>query len=264
MSPASGGAIVAAALIAILNALLPPLIAALRLPFALISGFVLVLVLDAVMLELTSRIAPVGDSGRLVRMGTGHRPARLGCDHRPRRRPRHERRRHLHLPGRPAHRTPFGRADSDRRARNHLSRDRRPRPPGAAAGDARRQRPGARELGPERHAPPRRVGDRFLVPDRGEPGRDPARLERRHLGVPLGREGDCAADDLLGPGRLRRDRASPFERPWPVDRRRREPRQPAVGRGRPHDPHGQQAGGREGGESRATARFSPTASTSRG
>ena len=54
--PGFGGAIVAAALIAILNALLPPLIAALRLPFALISGFVLVLVLDALMLELTSRI----------------------------------------------------------------------------------------------------------------------------------------------------------------------------------------------------------------
>ncbi len=56
--PGFGGAIVAAALIAILNALLPPVIAALRLPFALISGFLLVLVLDALMLELTSRIAP--------------------------------------------------------------------------------------------------------------------------------------------------------------------------------------------------------------
>jgi len=53
-----GGAVLAALLIAILNAALPPLVAALRLPFALISGFLLVLVLDAVMLDLTSRIAP--------------------------------------------------------------------------------------------------------------------------------------------------------------------------------------------------------------
>jgi uncharacterized membrane protein YvlD (DUF360 family) len=52
------GAIVAALLIAILNALLPPLVAAVRLPFALITGFLLVLVLDALMLKITSDIAP--------------------------------------------------------------------------------------------------------------------------------------------------------------------------------------------------------------
>ena len=52
------GAVVAALLIAILNALLPPVVAALRLPFALITGFLLVLILNALMLELTSKIAP--------------------------------------------------------------------------------------------------------------------------------------------------------------------------------------------------------------
>ena len=41
------GAIVAAALIAILNAMLPPLVAALRLPYTLVLGLLLVLVLDA-------------------------------------------------------------------------------------------------------------------------------------------------------------------------------------------------------------------------
>ena len=41
------GAIIAAALIAVLNALLPPLIAALRLPYMLAVGFLLVLLLDA-------------------------------------------------------------------------------------------------------------------------------------------------------------------------------------------------------------------------
>ena len=49
-------ALAAAVLIAALNAVLPPVIAALRLPFTLALGFVLVLVLDAVMLLLASHI----------------------------------------------------------------------------------------------------------------------------------------------------------------------------------------------------------------
>jgi uncharacterized membrane protein YvlD (DUF360 family) len=44
------GAIVAIAVIAIMNALLPPLIAALRLPLTLVFGFLLILILDALML----------------------------------------------------------------------------------------------------------------------------------------------------------------------------------------------------------------------
>src|SRR5512144_1215185 len=44
------GALAAAAVIAILNGVLPPLVAALRLPLMALLGFVLVLVLDAVML----------------------------------------------------------------------------------------------------------------------------------------------------------------------------------------------------------------------
>ena len=51
-----GGALVAAAVIAGLNAVLPPLLAALRLPFTVLLGFVLVLVLDALMFELAARI----------------------------------------------------------------------------------------------------------------------------------------------------------------------------------------------------------------
>ncbi len=53
-----GGAVAAAALIAVLNALLPPLVAALRLPFTLLLGFVLVLLLDALILKLASDIGP--------------------------------------------------------------------------------------------------------------------------------------------------------------------------------------------------------------
>jgi uncharacterized membrane protein YvlD (DUF360 family) len=52
------GAFVAALVIAVLNAALPPIIAALRLPFALISGFLLVLLADAAMLWGASEIAP--------------------------------------------------------------------------------------------------------------------------------------------------------------------------------------------------------------
>jgi uncharacterized membrane protein YvlD (DUF360 family) len=44
------GALAAAAVIAVLNAILPPLVAAIRLPFAVAFGFILVLVLDALML----------------------------------------------------------------------------------------------------------------------------------------------------------------------------------------------------------------------
>ncbi len=49
-----GGALAVAAVVAVLNALLPPLLAALRLPFMLALGFVLVLVLNALILKLAS------------------------------------------------------------------------------------------------------------------------------------------------------------------------------------------------------------------
>jgi uncharacterized membrane protein YvlD (DUF360 family) len=45
-----GGALVAALVIAVLNAVLPPLVAALRLPLMLLTGFLLILVVDALML----------------------------------------------------------------------------------------------------------------------------------------------------------------------------------------------------------------------
>ena len=54
-----------------------------------------------------------------------------------------------------------------------------------------------------RHAPARRVGDRSLLADGCQPGGDPAGLERGHLGVPLGGEGDRDGDDVLGAAGLR-------------------------------------------------------------
>ena len=43
-----------AAVVAVLNAVLPPLLAALRLPYMLALGFVLVLILNALVLKLAS------------------------------------------------------------------------------------------------------------------------------------------------------------------------------------------------------------------
>ncbi len=51
-----GDALAAAVVIAALNAVLPPVVAAVRLPFTLLLGFVLVLVLDALILLLVSHI----------------------------------------------------------------------------------------------------------------------------------------------------------------------------------------------------------------
>jgi uncharacterized membrane protein YvlD (DUF360 family) len=52
-----GGALIAAVLIGVLNAILPPVVAALRLPFTLVLGFLAVLAVDAAILLLVSDIA---------------------------------------------------------------------------------------------------------------------------------------------------------------------------------------------------------------
>ena len=54
----AGGAFLVAALIAALNAILPPLVAALRLPLTLVFGFLLVLLVDAAVLKLSSDALP--------------------------------------------------------------------------------------------------------------------------------------------------------------------------------------------------------------
>ena len=53
-----GGAIVVAAIVGLLNAILPPVVAALRLPYTVAIGFLLVLALDAAILLIAERIAP--------------------------------------------------------------------------------------------------------------------------------------------------------------------------------------------------------------
>jgi uncharacterized membrane protein YvlD (DUF360 family) len=53
---ATGGAFLVAAAIAVVNAVLPPVVAALRLPFTLVSGFLLVLLVDAAALMFADRV----------------------------------------------------------------------------------------------------------------------------------------------------------------------------------------------------------------
>ena len=53
-----GGAAVATLAIAVLNAVIPPIVAAVRIPFMALAGFGVILLLDAAMLEAVSAIAP--------------------------------------------------------------------------------------------------------------------------------------------------------------------------------------------------------------
>src|SRR5262245_36839442 len=53
-----GGAAVATLAIAVLNAIIPPLVTALRIPFMALAGFGIILLVDAAMLEAVSAIAP--------------------------------------------------------------------------------------------------------------------------------------------------------------------------------------------------------------
>ena len=53
-----GSAFVVAAVVAVLNAILPPIVAALRLPFMLALGFILVLVVDALVLLVADELLP--------------------------------------------------------------------------------------------------------------------------------------------------------------------------------------------------------------
>jgi uncharacterized membrane protein YvlD (DUF360 family) len=53
-----GGAAAATLVIAVLNAIIPPLVAALRIPFMALAGFGIILLVDAAMLQAVSAIAP--------------------------------------------------------------------------------------------------------------------------------------------------------------------------------------------------------------
>ena len=56
--PGFWGALLVAALVGVMNAVIPPVVAALRLPFMLALGFILVLLVDAWMLKAAADISP--------------------------------------------------------------------------------------------------------------------------------------------------------------------------------------------------------------
>ena len=190
------------------------------------------------------------DRGRHVRLGPRGCTSRRCGDARIPDRPRRQQRRHVLVARDRADGSTLGRAGAHRQARHRLRRDRRPCLPGAPARASRRPRPGDGTLARCGHAPTRRMGDRSLVPDRRKSGRDSARFQRRHPRVPVGREGDRNADDMLGARRLQGDRTPPHERLGLTRPRRDEPRESPFRRRRRGDPHGEQDQGRTEGESR--------------
>ena len=97
-----------------------------------------------------------------------------------------------------------GASATSERPGDPLPGDRRARAAHPARRDARRQRADDGRLDRRGRLPARRVGDRPLVADRGEPGGHPARLQRGHPRVPLGGEGVRAAARVL-----RRRRTAP-------------------------------------------------------
>ena len=254
-----------AALIAVLNAILPagPGRAAAAASCSSL-GFLLVLVADALMLAVAAEVLP--DAIHVDSFGWALLAALV--DRRGQRRaagrPRHQRRRRVLAARHPAHRPPAGRAGSARDVPGHrLPRDRRARPPGAA----RALRDG--------NAP---TMARWLAEDGYRLAEWETDLSSQtgasQAGILLGSNEDIPAfrwveketrprDGLLGAAGLRRDRAAPRDRARAAGRRRREPRQPALRRGRRGDPHGQPDARRRSRRTRATGRSSPTATTSR-
>ena len=190
-------ALLVAAVIAALNAILPPIIAAIRLPLTLVFGFLAILVVDALMLLAADAITDERMKHRRLLVGAPRRVPRLGGDPRDRGRRRGRRRQRVLVPGRPAHRSEDGGAGPHGRTGDRLPRDRRARASGPAPCDARRQRAAHGALARRGRLHAERLGDRPLLPDRRQPGRDPARLERRHSRVPLGREGGGDGDVVL-------------------------------------------------------------------
>ncbi len=120
-----------------------------------------------------------------------------------------------------------------RQARTAAARDRRPRPRRAHAGAARRQRPDDGPLAARRVPPPDPLGDRLVLADGRLPGGAAARQQRGHAGLPLVGEGARCGDRHQPPPRRRRARASPLRRTRPAVRRRGQPRQHPLGRRSP-------------------------------
>jgi uncharacterized membrane protein YvlD (DUF360 family) len=224
-----GAALIAAALVGVLNAILPPIVAALRLPFTLVLGFLAVLAVDAAILLLVSDIASpdikVDSFGWALLAALLIAAASMALQ------------------------TILGVNDEDSYSLRVIERVAR------RQGDqTRTDAPGIVFLEIDGLAAPvlrRAMRDgnapvlaRWLEEgaDRRESGRHLARLKPRHSGVPLGRERDGQAHDLLRPRRLRRDRASPGHWQRPARGGWGQPWESAIRRGGRGDPDRQPDG----------------------
>ena len=173
-----------------LNAIIPPLLAALRLPFTVGLGFLAVLAADAAALLIAADAAPQ----HLYVDGFGSRARRLaprlGGQHGGRRGRRHRRRRDATPTASPAasRGAPARRIATDAPGIVFLEIDglalpvlRRAIRDGTTPVMARWLADGSHRL--------IELGDRPLLADGREPGGDPARRQPRHPRVPVGRQG---------------------------------------------------------------------------
>ena len=187
-----GGAFVVAAIVGLLNAILPPLIAAVPVPYTVAIGFLLVLALDAAILLLAEEIAP--DELHVTGFGAALAVALIA-------RPSARR----SAPSPASTTTTPTRCASRGASRGASASPSRPtcrgsstwrsmaspcRSCAARCATARRRtwRAGW-PTAPRAH----RLGDRPLVADGRQPGRDPARQQRRHPRLSLGRQGVAAS-----------------------------------------------------------------------
>ncbi len=220
--PSFGAVLVTTALIAILHALMWPLLIRLLLPLT-----VLTFGLGLAGAERGDRLS--GDQAR-GRVGTGVlrcaaplvRPLDLPAGPRPG--PRLRRRRPA-APPRPQARASSPQGESHRCPRRDHVRDRRPLGARAEAGPERGVRADDGAVAGGGLPPSRPVGVRPLLADRREPGGPAPGEQRRHAGLPLVREGERKDDGVQSRQGRRRARAAPLRRRRPARRRRREPRE---------------------------------------
>ncbi len=213
-----GAAFVAAVAVGVLNALVWPLLARLALPLSVVTLGLATLVLNGVLIVFAIDLVPGADiedvwTGVGLAIGltliTTLLASLLAIDE--------DESWYRNVVRRQARRR--GDHIETRRARRDLPRDRRPRPRGAAARDARRKRPDARALAARRHPSLRALGDRLVVADRRLPGRPAARQQRRHARVPLVGEGPRQGDRHEPPARRGGARAAALGRPRAASRR---------------------------------------------
>ena len=119
-----------------------------------------------------------------------------------------------------------------RRARRRVHPARRSRPCRAPASDPFRGCAQPAPVDPRRQSCARRLGDRVVVADRRQPVRHPARVDRRHAGVPVDRQGDRRGDGVEPSEVCGGDREGPLRRQRPARPPRLELRQPVLGRRR--------------------------------